>query len=242
MKRYTVLAGRCLMKQSRSVSSYSFQKSAQPLGSATKEEIDALGQGMNETEQARLSTPPRSIGFVGIEGDIIPSESAKNLAMIKAEWNFDAGRAQLVREELGVRLVAWVKGGQYLQKEVNKIGSLADAWDEEYIDKQGGVLVMTELGRIPGEAAKTMSVSEAVLYMMEYDIVAPLGTRNAPAWLSNDDAIKADVEKRRVVLRAATFCAILSILGMAVYNLLVWLERQKNFKKREAYTSPSLNK
>ena len=190
--------------------------------------------------------PDVKIGHLNPEGQIVEAESAQYVDLVKAVWNPVTRRAELVREVCfkggscvtqakgthrcgtrhtrtyihtqgqGTRLTAWVKGGGYLHGYLEDIDPLAEFWDPERIDSSGGVMVMPQLGRIPGEAAKEMTyvptqvhptlcrpplsishrVAEAIAAMMKYELEAPLGGSDDPMWYAEQEDLQVNLKKR----------------------------------------------
>ena len=152
-----------------------------PLIKVTKEQIDAGRAGRRRRDKEDIE-----IAFVNENGDLVTKE--EDHLGISAVWNTVEKRPELRRRVGDLELKSWVKGGAYLLGDLEKIEPLSEYWNAEKININGGVMVMPQLGRIPGETSSAMTLSEAVIFMLNYDINAPVaGTLE---WKLQDEALE----------------------------------------------------
>ncbi|KAJ9445658.1 hypothetical protein DIPPA_27885 [Diplonema papillatum] len=232
-------------RQRRTVKAYSPHamhpgKTGGQLESASPDE--AAARGLATGRNAGLAKPlDVFVGYLNLSGELCPAEDVQYARHVKAVFNRTNRRVELVLEEQGHRLVAWVKGGQYLAHEVDKVDPLSEFWDPERIDNEGGVLLMPQLGRIPGEAAQTITIADAVQYMMSYRLDTPLGSFNVQ-WQKADERVTANSKwHRRAVVNVTIACFVL-ILCQAAYFWVQWLERRDELSAVTTHSSPTLNK
>eukprot|EP01063_Lacrimia_lanifica_P034612 TRINITY_DN6437_c0_g1_i2.p2 TRINITY_DN6437_c0_g1~~TRINITY_DN6437_c0_g1_i2.p2 ORF type:complete len:139 (+),score=50.85 TRINITY_DN6437_c0_g1_i2:525-941(+) len=138
-----------------------------------------------------------------------------------------------------------------MQSELESIEPLRNFWVVDEINARGGVMVMNDLGRIPGEAAKELDLQAAIDYIMKYDAQAPPGSiagdAQKPAWFKEDEEMKAMQAQQAKRVRMITFGALAVVAMQVVYFCTEMFASPEEaaapeVQQTRARAPPSLNK